>query len=516
VGPIQSSTVDSTAEFLEGVLVVDPATGKFVAGNAPACALLGCSAAELIALGPADIHPQFAVGSMADALTLVALPDETHVENVLVVRPDQSWFRASVSVTAITIAGRRYLLETFQDAQFVRNLRAGMAAKELLEPLSSLAPGITHDIKNALTYVIYYLDRLIDLHSEQNPQPQTRPTNEHVLRLLGDIQSGVDSIRRVADGMSALSRTRQSAEESGVDVNEVMENAVALVDHAARFSAVISTDLAPAPILVRASRSELTRILIGLLLRAIKTIERFSLKEGRIEVRTSTEHGNACVQIHHAGDSMDADSGNALSQASAWSDVEEFIQSRRLAACEEFVRKSGGGVNVIQRDGFTSTVTIRLPLESAAPRSGWIESGMSETGRACTRQRVLIVEDDPDVCEILREMLSAEHNVSAVSSGQAAQQFLADTSVDVIISDVMMPGISGVDLRDWLAERDPEAARRLIFVTGGVLSQQIACRLDQLNNLRLYKPFSEDSVRDIIRLASALKPEVKAGVEIKS
>ena len=101
-----------------------------------------------------------------------------------------------------------------------------------------------------------------------------------MLRLLRDIQSGVDTIRKVADGMSALSRTRQSVEESGVDVNEVMENALTLVDHAARFSAVISRDLAPAPLLVRASRSELTRILIGLLLRAIKTIEAVPLQRG--------------------------------------------------------------------------------------------------------------------------------------------------------------------------------------------------------------------------------------------
>ena len=131
---INRRPLTATAEFLEGVLVVDPATGSFVAGNAQACALLGCSAAELTALGPADIHPQLAIATMADALALVALPDETHVENVLVIRPDQSWFRASVSVTAISIGGKRYLLETLRDAQFVRNLRAGMAAKELVEP----------------------------------------------------------------------------------------------------------------------------------------------------------------------------------------------------------------------------------------------------------------------------------------------------------------------------------------------------------------------------------------------
>ena len=163
---------------------------------------------------------------------------------------------------------------------------------------------------------------------------------------------------------------------------------------------------------------------------------------------------------------MEANSGGILSPCEAWSDVEEFIHGRRLAACEEFVRKSGGGVDVIQRGGFSSTVTIRLPLEPAARGAGWMETGAPEAGRACTRLRILIVEDDPDVCGILREMLSSEHNVFAVSSGQAAQQFLANTSVDVIISDVMMPGISGVDLRDWLAEQDPEAARRLIFVTG--------------------------------------------------
>jgi CheY-like chemotaxis protein len=477
----------------------------YVAGSAAACRLLGCTSAELMALGPADIHPQIRFESRGDRPA-----GSWQRDNVLVMRPDKSTFVARISATAFHAGGRPYILETILDeAQMMK------AAQEMLEPVGLLASGIAHEMRNSLTYVIYYLERLTDIHTMAQLQPERAPGSEEAPRLLMEIQSGIEAIRKMTEGMSVLSRAERLGEQPVLDVNEVVEFALPLVRHETKLQAAITLELDSIPLRVRAPRAAFTRILVGLLLRMVKTIEQNRLSGCEIQIRTWTSPGFACLRLHREGGERREES-EFEPEAGAVSEVDEFLQQRRLTSCDEFVTKLGGRLEVELQDGLESTLTLRLPLDAAAPAADRRVAEQAAEEQKQARQRVLIVEDDPGVCEILRQMLARTNDVFAVNSGQEAQQSLSDGGFDVILSDIMMPGISGLDLRDWLAARDPEAADRLIFVTGGVVSEDAQRRLDELGNPRLYKPFREDEVSALVRQAAPPRPGAETGLESKS
>ena len=116
------------------------------------------------------------------------------------------------------------------------------------------------------------------------------------------------------------------------------------------------------------------------------------------------------------------------------------------------------------------------------------------------RARVLVIDDEP---AILRAMLRVlhDHEVVCVGRAEAALAEIASgAQFDVILTDVMMPGMTGVDLFDTLRTSHAALAARVIFMTGGVPDPAIAHALDAIPNPKLSKPTPPAQLRDAIQL----------------
>lgn len=111
-------------------------------------------------------------------------------------------------------------------------------------------------------------------------------------------------------------------------------------------------------------------------------------------------------------------------------------------------------------------------------------SGMME--RPCSA-RVLVIDDERQVAAALKRMLR-RHEVTLASSGDEAKQLLSKSAFDVIVSDVMMPDFSGIDLYMELARQGSPLVARVIFVTGGVHGSKAHRFLASIENPRLDKP----------------------------
>lgn len=114
--------------------------------------------------------------------------------------------------------------------------------------------------------------------------------------------------------------------------------------------------------------------------------------------------------------------------------------------------------------------------------------------------RVLIVDDELLVAESLRRILSDEFEVAATSAPTMALAWLTSGNwYDVILCDVMMPGMNGVELRERVERAAPEMAARFIFMTGGLLLPRVQALLENTPNLVLAKPFDYGALRELIR-----------------
>ena len=114
--------------------------------------------------------------------------------------------------------------------------------------------------------------------------------------------------------------------------------------------------------------------------------------------------------------------------------------------------------------------------------------------------RVLIVDDELKLAESLRRILADEFEVTATSAPTMALAWLTSGDwYDVILCDVMMPGMNGVELRAQVEREVPELAARFVFMTGGILFPEVQELLDHAPSIVLAKPFDYGALKELIR-----------------
>lgn len=134
--------------------------------------------------------------------------------------------------------------------------------------------------------------------------------------------------------------------------------------------------------------------------------------------------------------------------------------------------------------------------EPGAPGKGADSQATSGSRRA----RVLIVDDDPLVGTSIRRVLSREHEVVVVHSGrEALTKILAGDSYSVVLCDLMMPEMTGMELHAELARLAAPFAARMVFLTGGAFTTHAREFLAAVPNPRLQKPFDAELLRSVVR-----------------
>lgn len=121
------------------------------------------------------------------------------------------------------------------------------------------------------------------------------------------------------------------------------------------------------------------------------------------------------------------------------------------------------------------------------------------------RLRVLVVDDDAQVASVMARVLAGAYEVTIASSVRAAQRALDQVAFDLVVSDVFMPVLTGLDLYEWLRARSPALAERVVFVTGGTPEARVTALLERLPNPRLGKPFG---VRELKAAVDAMAARV--------
>jgi two-component system, NtrC family, sensor kinase len=116
------------------------------------------------------------------------------------------------------------------------------------------------------------------------------------------------------------------------------------------------------------------------------------------------------------------------------------------------------------------------------------------------RARVLVVDDEPRMGKAMERLMAPDHEVALAGSGHEALELIArGERFDVILCDLMMPGLSGMDLHDELARSRPEMAERLVFMTGGAYTVRAQEFLARVPNARLEKPFRPEALDRALR-----------------
>ena len=116
------------------------------------------------------------------------------------------------------------------------------------------------------------------------------------------------------------------------------------------------------------------------------------------------------------------------------------------------------------------------------------------------RGHVLVIDDEASLCTVIRRTLGSEHEVVTVTSArQALELFDGGERYDIVLCDLMMPQMSGMELHAELMRLVPEQARKMIFMTGGAFSEEAARFLTKVPNPTVEKPFKTTALRELVR-----------------
>ena len=125
---------------------------------------------------------------------------------------------------------------------------------------------------------------------------------------------------------------------------------------------------------------------------------------------------------------------------------------------------------------------------------------MTGSGGTERRTRVLVIDDEPRMGRALERLLALDHDVAVTGGAREALDLVERGETwDVLLCDLMMPGMSGMDLHAELQRRAPHLAGRLVFMTGGAYTQEAQDFLARVPNRRLEKPFRPEVLESLLR-----------------
>ncbi|MET0341610.1 MAG: response regulator [Polyangiales bacterium] len=383
-----------------------------------------------------------------------------------------------------------------------RKLEQRAAELDRLSSIGVLAAGIAHEINNPLAVVSGNVARGTQLLESLRDHPgASSALLERALSLLAHAQQGADRIAQVVRAVATFSHPLDTR-TSVVDLCAVLGASIRLVTNEARHRAQLTTAIDDG-LHVLGNGAQLGQVFVNLLTNAAHAIDEGNPLANAIHVtarRTLTER--IVVEV--------TDTGRGIRPEQVGRVFDPFFSTGTvgqgmglgLAVSQRLVAAAGGRISVRSVLGEGSCFRVELPSCPAPRPSPAPPAARPEP--AGRRPRVLVIDDEELMCEMLAGMLEESFDVTWFSNPRAALEALrTDASWDVVLSDVMMPELSGMDLHAEVARSLPALAQRFVFITGGTFTARAQAFLETLPREPLLKPFSRDALLARVRAALA-------------
>jgi PAS domain S-box-containing protein len=382
------------------------------------------------------------------------------------------------------ITERRMLEKQYQQAQ-------------KMEAIGRLAAGVAHDFNNLLTVILGFCELLLaDLDPGDARQED-----------IGEIQKAGTRAAGLTRQLLAFSR-KEIIEPTLLDLNVIVADIRVLIERLIGEDVKVVLGVGRALALVKADRGQVEQIILNLAVNARDAM----LKGGTLTIETANvafdeegAKGHVGVKAGRYVALTVTDTGTGMTPEVKARLFEPFFTTKGvgkgtglgLATVHGIVARSGGSINVDSEVGRGTSLTVYFPRADAADLA--VAAPPPAVRPRAGAQTVLLVEDEDGLRELTKRLLVRQGYtvLPAANADEAQQLFEANPSIDLLLTDVVMPGASGPDLVVRLVEQRP--ALKVIYMSGytdeaivhhGVLAPGIAF---------LHKPFSSETLGRKIR-----------------
>jgi PAS domain S-box-containing protein len=363
-------------------------------------------------------------------------------------------------------------------------LEEQLGQAQRLEALGLLAGGIAHDFNNLLTAISGYTGLALDHGGREN---------ERIRSNLAEVKTATTRAADLTRQLLAFGR-RQVLERTVVDLNDVVLEAHTLLDRVIGEKVMVVTKLDPDLVRVHADAGQLGQVLVNLALNARDAMP----DGGTLTITTRNDRGDAVVTVADTGVGMDE-----LTRARIF---EPFFSTKPvgegtglgLAMVHGIIQQTGGDISVLSAPGGGAEFRIVLPGTHEEPVVTAPPPQTSPRGS----ETILLVEDEDIVRRLISVMLEGQGYRVIVADGPNEALDVTE-SFDLLLTDVVMPSMSGPELADRIVEREPGIG---VLFTSGYSGTAVADR-GALRAELLEKPFTIEQlarkVRDALDARSA-------------
>jgi CheY-like chemotaxis protein len=318
-----------------------------------------------------------------------------------------------------------------------------------------------------------------------------------IAAMLEDARDGAERVRKIVRGLKTFSRAHEE-ERVPLDPAYVVDQAIHLAFNEIRHRARLVKDYAAVPP-VWADEPRLVQVFINLLVNAAHSLpeERPEGNEIRIVIR-QRDAGRVIVEVR--------DTGSGIPPEIIGRVFDPFFTTKPvgkgtglgLSICHGIVTRMNGEITVESEVGKGTVFSVLLPI--APDGSTHAARQVASTPAAGRRGRVLVVDDDVRVAESVRRVLRDEHDVAILHDGETALAHLRQgADYDLVLCDLMMPRMTGMELHDRLVGIGSRQVERFVFLTGGAFTAAARHFLERVPNQRLDKPFDSAALRELVR-----------------
>jgi len=402
------------------------------------------------------------------------------------------------TVVPAVIGGRPCLIESFVDISERKHLEQQFHQSQKLEAIGRLAGGVAHDFNNLLMAIMGYCDlSLIRLKKESQPY--------HYVEEIGKAADRASSLTRQ---LLALSR-RQVLQPQILDLNQVLSEIKKMLLRIIGEDIELISHLDPDLGLIKADKGQLEQVIMNLTINARDAMPKggkLIFETSRIDIDEEYHHRHPIITPGHYVLLAVSDTGEGMDKETQAHIFEPFFTTKGvgkgtglgLSTVYGIIKQSGGFIWVYSEVGKGTTIKIFLPRTLESPHHP--EKDNEPLSAPKGSETILLIEDEPMLRIPIKEGLENNgYYVLDACNGQEALLIAQRHSdpIHLVLTDMIMPGMNGREVADYLALIHPEA--KTLYMSGYTNDAVIRHGLLQEQTAFLQKPFSPKSLAHKVR-----------------
>jgi PAS domain S-box-containing protein len=373
-----------------------------------------------------------------------------------------------------------------------------------MSSIGVLTLGIIHEINNPLNWLLSNLQSI----KEKIRTLPAQDTKSHRLiasfsEYTNECIEGAQKIALIVHDLKAFSHV-ENKNIIPVDINAAISSAIHIVEHEVKHSMQLKMELCGELPFLLLSTNRLQQVFVNLIVNAAQSFSNPKNPKNLLIIKTTLERNNLRIDFTDNGSGIKPENMDKL--------FIPFFTTKStgiglgLSISYNIIKTMGGEIHVKSTVDKGTTFSVTLPLSIKAAIDPDIK--INTTPKA--KLKILIIDDLPYILNTLGRLLEDEQIVTLALGGREGLHLLetSKTNFDLIITDINMPDVSGIDIYRYIKNKHPEMAKQIIFLTGGSPSKKINNFLGSIKNPCLEKPFTLESLTAAI---ASIRPATEEG-----